>query len=157
MSLSPKAGPGHQRLRRFIGTWTGPERQHGDDAASIGHVRFQPDVEGLVMLQEYRQEQAGRIVFRGHGVLAIEPESGDVLWWWFDSNDMPPLAPARGQWDGDALVFERDTPQVSLRHRYQFDGDDHYLFSVEVKRPGEADFKPHLDADYRHERLGLHA
>ncbi|WP_158601739.1 DUF1579 family protein [Solilutibacter pythonis] len=158
MSLSPKAGPGHQRLRRFIGAWSGPERANAGDApASTGHVRFQPDVEGLVLLQEYRQEVEGRIVFRGHGVMTIAPDSGDVLWWWFDSHDMPPLTPAHGRWEGETLIFEHETPQLALRHRYAFDGADRYRFSVEVRRPGETGFEPFLDADYRHERLGLHA
>ena len=157
MSTSPKAGPGHQRLRRFIGAWTGSETHHDGDPASVGHIRFQPDIDGLLLRQEYSQEVDGDIVFRGFGALAIDPANGDVLWWWFDANDMPPLAPARGRWDDDSLVFERETPEVSLRHRYAFSGDDRFRFSVEVKRPDEASFRAFLDADYHHERLGLHA
>lgn len=148
------------RLQRLIGDWSGNEWIEGRSGQShaIGHMRYRSGVGGTVLLQDYEQEaDDGRIVFRGHGVLVPDPDAADgVLWWWFDGNGMPPRSPASGRWAGDVLEFHRDEPQLRMRHRYAFDGADRCRFTAELRLPGAADFSPHLTADYRHERLGLH-
>ena len=49
--------------------------------------------------------------------------SGDeVLWHWFDSIGYPPEVPARGGFEGDALVLERTSPRGTNRTTFR-DGD----------------------------------
>ncbi len=147
----PRPDPAHLALlHRLAGDWTGPERAQpspwGAGGESLGHGRYRVGLDGSALLQDYEQVKDGRVVFRGHGVFLIEPDSQDVLWWWFDSMGFPP-APARGRWQGDTLYFEKVTPQGESRYRYEF-GGDRYRFVIENRFPGQADFAEFIRGDY---------
>jgi hypothetical protein len=50
--------------------------------------------------------------------------SGDeVLWHWFDSIGYPSEVPARGGFEGDALVLERTSPRGTNRSTFTLEGD----------------------------------
>jgi len=147
----PRPDPAHlARLHRFAGRWSGPEHASpspwGPGGASIGHGAYHVALDGTALIQEYRQEKDGQVVFRGHGVFLIEPDSGDVLWWWFDSMGFPP-EPARGRWQGDTLHFEKTTPRGEARYRYEF-AHDRYRFVIENRFPGQSEFAEFIRADY---------
>jgi hypothetical protein len=148
----PRPGAEHERLfSRLQGHWSGPEQlapsPWGEGGAAIGRTHCRVALDGMTLVQEYEEEKDGRVCFRGHGVFLIEPGSGDVLWWWFDSMGFPP-EPARGRWDGDTLLFEKKTPRGEARYRYDF-ASDGYRFTIENRFPGQVEFSEFMHGNYR--------
>ncbi|WP_242108392.1 DUF1579 family protein [Luteimonas aquatica] len=147
----PKPGPEQAKLMRFAGHWSGAEQvspsPFGPGGAATGRTRFREDLAGMALIQEYEQEKDGAVVFRGHGVFLVEPDSGDVLWWWFDDFGFPPDPPARGRWSGEVLEFSKSTPRGEARYRYELDGD-RYRFVIENRFPGQPDFAEFMRGDY---------
>ncbi|MGH8080820.1 MAG: hypothetical protein ACREP7_09600 [Lysobacter sp.] len=137
-------------LHRFAGDWSGPELASpspwGPGGPAIGHGRYRVGLDGTALLQDYEQEKDGATVFRGHGIFLIEPDTSDVLWWWFDSMGFPP-EPSRGRWQGETLHFEKNTPRGDARYRYEF-GGDRYRFVIENRFPGQSDFAEFIHGDY---------
>jgi Protein of unknown function (DUF1579) len=151
----PKPGPGHARLSRFVGRWTGEEQladsPWGPGGPAIGRLDVREACDGMAFVQDYVQEKDGKVCFRGHGVFTVDPAKGDVLWWWFDSMGLPPDPPARGRWDGERLRFEKSTPGGEARYEFHF-GGDRYEFRIENRFPGQPDFALFMRGDYRRER-----
>ena len=147
----PQPGPAHERLLRFVGRWSGAEQMApspwGPGGTATGRTHCRRGLDGLALIQEYEQEKDGQVVFRGHGVLLIEPDTQDVLWWWFDSFGFPPGDPARGRWDGDVLLFDKASPMGESRYRYDFAGD-RYRFTIENRFPGQTEFAEFMHGDY---------
>jgi hypothetical protein len=148
----PRPGPAHARLMRFAGRWSGTEQLSpspwGPGGAAIGRTTCHESLDGMALVQEYEEEKDGAIVFHGHGVFLVEPDTQDVLWWWFDSMGFPP-EPARGKWEGDVLRFEKSTPRGDARYRYEFNGNDRYRFTIENRFPGQTDFVEFMHGDYQ--------
>lgn len=147
----PRPDPDHlARLHRLAGDWAGAELAQpspwGAGGPAHGRSRFRVGLDGIALLQDYEQDKGGQVVFRGHGVFLIEPDSADVLWWWFDSLGFPP-EPARGRWDGEVLRLEKRTPRGEARYRYELDGDS-YRFVIENRFPGQGDFAEFIRGDY---------
>lgn len=147
----PRPDPDHLAcLHRLAGDWAGAELAQpspwGAGGPVHGRSRFRVGLDGIALLQDYEQDKGGQVVFRGHGVFLIEPDSADVLWWWFDSLGFPP-EPARGRWDGEVLRFEKRTPRGEARYRYELDGDS-YRFVIENRFPGQGDFAEFIRGDY---------
>ena len=90
----PRPGPAHARLMRFAGRWSGTEQLSpspwGPGGAAIGRTTCRESLDGMALVQEYEEEKDGAVVFHGHGVFLVEPDTQDVLWWWFDSMGFPP-------------------------------------------------------------------
>jgi hypothetical protein len=143
MMEMPKPGAEHARLARLVGNWRGEEQLSpspwGAGGVAIGRFQFRFGVDGMALLQDYEEEKEGQVVFRAHGVFLIDPVSGDVLWWWFDSFGFPPDPPARGRWVGDALRFEKHTPRGSSRYTMDF-GNDGFAFRIENRLAGQDNF-----------------
>ncbi|HEY6986444.1 MAG TPA: DUF1579 family protein [Rhodanobacteraceae bacterium] len=151
----PKPGPGHARLARFAGKWSGDEQlgesPWGPGGTARGRCEVREAVDGMAFVQDYVEEKDGKVAFRGHGVFTIDPGNGDVLWWWFDSMGFPPDPPARGRWNGDQLLFEKNTPRGEARYEFRF-ADDHYDFRIENRFPGQKDFAEFMRGHYLRER-----
>jgi hypothetical protein len=149
----PKPGPAHARLAAFAGNWEGSEALQpspwGPGGNATGRGVYRVVTDGMALTQDYEEEKDGAIVFRGHGVFTIDPESGDVLWWWFDSMGFPPETPARGRWDGDTLTFLKTSPRGDGRYVYVLEGSDTYTFSIENRFPGQDDFCLFMKGRYR--------
>lgn len=149
----PKPGPAHARLAVFAGSWEGREDLQpspwGPGGNATGRGVYRVVTDGMALTQDYEEEKDGAIVFRGHGVFTVDPESGDVLWWWFDSMGFPPDTPARGRWDGDTLTFLKTTPRGDARYVYALQGSDAYTFSIENRFPGQDDFCLFMKGHYR--------
>lgn len=148
----PGPGPEHARLARLLGDWEGEEDLQpspwGPGGKAIGRGTYRSVTDGMAITQDYEEEKDGVVVFRGHGVFTVDPESSDVLWWWFDSMGFPPEGPARGRWDGDTLVLLKSTSRGDGRYRYQM-LDDGYEFSIENRFPGQDDFSLFMQGRYR--------
>ena len=87
----------------LLGNWTGVEQLTGGGAARA-MITFKLDVADRLVLQDYRQVRADGGELAGHGVFLVDPVTGDVLWWFFDSSGRPPT-PLRGLHIGRELVL----------------------------------------------------
>ena len=149
----PKPGAEHAKLQRFVGSWIGDEilapSPWGPGGPAVGRSHMRVALDGMAMLMDYEEEKDGVIVFRGHGVFGVDPQSGEALWWWFDNMGIPPLSPSRGTWDGDTLTFVSSSERGTGRYTYRFEGRDRYDFRIENRFPGQPDFSDFMRGSYR--------
>jgi hypothetical protein len=147
----PKLGAEHARLLALAGEWEGTEEvattPWGPGGPAFGAMVFRSDLDGFSLIQDYVQRKGDRTSFRGHGVFMIDPESQDVLWYWFDSMGFPPGPPARGSFQGQALTLTRVTERGASRYVYEI-ADNELAFSIENRFPQDPDFKPFVRARY---------
>ena len=148
----PKPGAEHARLARLVGSWSGEEQLSpspwGPGGAAHGRFEYRFGIDGMALLQDYQEEKQGQVVFRAHGVFMIDPNTGDVLWWWFDSIGFPPDPPARGRWDSnDVLRLEKHTPRGSSRYTMDFSGSG-LVFRIESRFAGQDDFVEFMRGQY---------
>ena len=114
----------------LLGNWTGVERL-GPDQTARAMIVIKLDLQDRAVLQDYRRVADDGVELVGHGVFLLDPATGDLLWWFFDSTGVPPT-PLRGRWTEDALVLGADG-----EHRVWLDGD-------QLRRAG-----PGLDGRYQ--------
>jgi len=150
----PKPGAEQARLARFVGSWSGDETlapsPWGAGGPARGRCVLRMDIDGMALVQDYVEEREGQVAFRGHGVFLVDPASGDVMWWFFDSMGFPP-EPARGRWEGDVLKLEKKTPRGEARYEFRL-GLDAYDFSIENRFPGQTEFVTFMKGRYQRER-----
>ena len=119
MDLAPSFLP-------LLGSWTGLERHEASPAGPATTARaslvLKLDVAATVVVQDYRRVQADGDELSGHGVFLAEPGTDTVLWWFFDSTGQVP-APARGHFQGGALVLDQPRGWGRARHHLQAAGD----------------------------------
>ncbi|KAA2236320.1 DUF1579 family protein [Salinarimonas soli] len=117
----------HDGLARLLGTWEGEGEIHpspwsaGGPARGRWSLRLGPG--GHCLVGDYAEERADGEAFAGHGILAVDRERDELLWFWFDSLGLPPVEPARGAWHGDALVLVKRTPRGVGRTTFDLAGD----------------------------------
>jgi len=87
----------------LLGNWTGVE-QLADAGTARAMITFKLDVADRVVLQDYRQVRADGAELSGHGVFLVDPDTAELLWWFFDSSGTPPT-PLRGAWAERTLVL----------------------------------------------------
>ena len=109
----PELNALHERLAGLAGEWEGTEELAASPWSPGGTGRAQMTLGvaagGFALVQDYRSDTG----LTGHGVFSV---SGDeVLYHWFDSFGFPVEAPARGGFEGDALVLERSSPRGTNR------------------------------------------
>lgn len=136
-------GPSHKRLADFVGHWAGEAEILPNPWAPAGSTRgewhFRLDAAGCNLIHDYRDEGADGYWFEGHGVLTVDPQSGDTLWFWFDRYGFPPMTPSRGTWEGTVLTLEKTTPRGVGRSVFTLAGDK-LGYEVSSRGHDEADF-----------------
>jgi hypothetical protein len=147
----PKTGPQHARLLAFVGEWEGSEEltpsAWGPGGAAFGRMSFRADLDGFVVIQNYIEQKDSHIIFRGHGVFTVDPQTNDILWYWFDSLGFPPDEPARGRFEGDVLTMNRVSVRGAARYTYRITANS-CEFSIENKFPGDVDFSLFMKGKY---------
>ncbi|HEY4105346.1 MAG TPA: DUF1579 family protein [Polyangiaceae bacterium] len=147
----PKAGPEHARLLSFVGEWEGPEELSatawGPGGEAFGRMSFRADLDGFAVIQDYIEQKQSRITFRGHGVFTVDPQTKEILWYWFDSFGLPPEGPARGRFEADVLTMNRVSERGASRYTYRITANS-CEFSIENKFPHEPDFKLFMKGKY---------
>ena len=89
----------------LLGNWTGIEQLAGGGTARA-MITFKLDVADRAVVQDYRQVRDDGAELVGHGVFLVDPDTADLLWWFFDSSGSPPT-PLRGSWiDGELVLGE---------------------------------------------------
>jgi len=121
----PAPGPLHDRLRALTGHWAGTEQMmpspwSPEPSTRQGTIRARM-LDGFFVISEYEQtDAAGAVVFRGHGVYSVDPETDECLMYWFDSMGGKGGV-ARGSFDGNRLAFENTSPFGRHRYSYTFE------------------------------------
>ena len=100
----------------LLGNWTGVEQLAAGGTARA-MITFKLDVADRAVVQDYRQVRDDGAELVGHGVFLLDPDTADLLWWFFDSSGTPPT-PLRGRWAGDELVLGPDG-----MYRFAIEGD----------------------------------
>jgi hypothetical protein len=150
----PKPNENHQKLQQLVGTWIGEETMNpspwGPGGQATGRYECRIDIDGLFAIQDYVQEKAGKVTYRGHGIFGWDGEKKTFTWYWVDSLGTVPAAPSRGQWVGDTLQFEHEpVGELRGRYTYKFMGLDRYQFSIENSQDGGKTWFTFMVADYR--------
>jgi hypothetical protein len=147
----PKPSEEHRKLHRFAGTWEGAEETFGAPGApaapSLGRTSFRIGVDGLNVIGDYEQIRGGQASYRGLSVFGVDGQSGEAVWFWFDSMGIVPQ-PSRGRWAGDALVLGITYPEGKGRYTYELVGSDRYRFRLETSRDGR-EYRTQMIGDYR--------
>ena len=117
----PELGPTHDRLAALAGTWHGTERlapsPWSEGGSASAEYTFAVAAGGFALVQDYRSDTG----LTGHGVFSAAGD--EVLWHWFDSIGHPPEVPARGGFEGEALVLTRSSPRGTNRTTFTRRGD----------------------------------
>ncbi|GGM14931.1 DUF1579 domain-containing protein [Nakamurella endophytica] len=137
-------------LAALVGTLSGPEQVHATPWAPAGtawaRVSGSWQVDGRVLVQEQLQERDGSPAFRAVNVFSLDPATGEVLLYAFDSLGYPPDPPARGRWADGSLVLERATARGASRTSYRPTASGYRWAKVFRSGPG-APWAPFLDGE----------
>jgi hypothetical protein len=151
MSFSPVSAA-RAALVALAGDWEGTEHLGASPWTSAGTAhgvhRLRASIRDQVLVHDYEQRRDGAVTLTGHGVLAVEPDTADVLWWWFDDYGHPPLVPSRGTFaDDGSLVLVKATPRGRQRASFTASGDV-LVHRIEVAPSREEELRPILEASY---------
>lgn len=140
------------RLKVFLGAWKGEETLAASPWSPGGRAtgchRFELVAGGTALAQTYHQQREGQLALSGHGVFTLDPQTGEVLWFWFDDFGFPPLSPARGDWTAEGLRLEKRTPRGETRYLFAPEASG-WRQVTELRLGGQETFSPFLKASYR--------
>jgi hypothetical protein len=131
----PQPTPEHRKLAAMAGSWTSVETLHPNawtpnGGKRTGRSQARVAVDGFFVLCDYEQSDAGRVVYRGHGVYGYDVAKKRWSMHWFDSMGGVPAHLVWGSWEGDTLTYETSGPQGWSRYVYRFEKDGVYVFSI---------------------------
>lgn len=131
-------------LELFAGDWVGEEdiapSRWGAGGTANASISARLDFDGRILIQDHSAERDGKPWFKAHAVIAYDQQSSALSLHWFDSMGFIPAAPAPGQWDGEALRFERSSPRGQTRHTYLHSGPVSYVLVLESSFDGGANW-----------------
>ncbi len=137
----PKPGEAHEKLGAFVGEWAGPETMFPAPWDPVGGKAMARVVnrwilDGFAVVQEYEQRKAGKVVFRGHGVIWFDPAKQEYAMSWWDSMGGSG-SQYRGAFDGTILRLSAPLPQGGhSRASWNFDSAGAYSFNMEMSGDG---------------------
>jgi hypothetical protein len=102
---------------------------------ALGRVENREALDGFVVVQDYAQERAGRVTFRGHGVFSWDAPRRSYVFHWFDSMGMPPNEYV-GQFQGDVLTLSYQGPQGHSRAVFDLTQAGRYAFRMDFSPDG---------------------
>jgi hypothetical protein len=148
----PKPNDQHRKLQRLAGNWSGPETMPpgpwGPGGPATGKYVARVDLDGFFVVQDYVQEVAGKVTYRGHGVVGWDARAETFTWYWVDSMGEVPPAPARGRWSDDSLVFEHEGERKS-RYTYTFPDDRTMTLKIEGSQDGGNTWGTFVEGTYQ--------
>jgi hypothetical protein len=127
-------------LTRLAGEWQGEETiattRWGQGGVAMGWFSAHMQLNGRVLIQDYREERDGKPSLQVHAVFVAEPEHDQYSLFWFDSYGFVPGTPAPGLWNGERLTFVRSSPRGQTRHVYAFESDEVFTLKLESSFDG---------------------
>jgi Protein of unknown function (DUF1579) len=143
---------GHERLHALAGDWVGEEMMHDsrwfEAGPAMGYCCNRVALDGFCVVQDYRQERDGKVIFRGHGVFSFDVEDRLTKLFWFDSLGYIGPSPATGGWTEGALTLVRGSLRGAARHVYSFGTPDEYDFRLQFS-PDSYGWSDVVTATYR--------
>lgn len=125
-----------QKLHLFVGTWMGDDIMHPTKFSPEGNAvttyTGQLKLDGQFVIGDDIQEQDGQVTFRAHKVFGYDDIAKTYTFHFFDSFGANPVEPARGNWKGNQITFEQNSPRGHVRYTYQFEQEDLYRFQMEL-------------------------
>lgn len=127
------------QLDFLVGTFCGPEIMHETAWAKGGDAlgRSTGRLVSTAVVHEQTQERDDVLSFSAVSIFAVDPETGEIVMYAFDSVGFLPDPPARGRWVDGQLVLSRATPRGESRTRFSPTRNG-YQWSKEF-RPSSAD------------------
>lgn len=145
-----------QVLARWAGQWQGEETiastRWGEGGAATGRFSAKLDLNGRVLVQDYRQERDGKPALQVHAVFVAESEHDQYGMYWFDSYGFVPSTPAPGVWNGDKLTFVRSSPRGQTRHVYVFESEEAFTLKLESSFDGGVSWELVMTGGYLRQR-----
>lgn len=130
----------HKKLEALLGDWSGDEVMHpspmGPGGKSKGRLKARAIVGGFGVAQDYEQKAGGRLQFSGHGVFGYDAQQNCYLWHWSDSMGGVPCSAIQGQWVGNKLVWQNQSPMGHARYTHTFLRGGKMDFRIEVSQDG---------------------
>lgn len=140
-------------LARLAGEWVGEETvaatRWGPGGPATGHVTARLELNGRVLVQDYREERDGNTALQAHAVFVAEPDHDQYSLYWFDSFGFVPGTPAPGLWNGERLTFVRSSPRGQTRHVYAFENEDVFTLRLESSFNGGVSWELVMSGVYR--------
>ena len=140
-------------LSALAGNWVGDEliatTRWGQGGSATGHIRARPELNGRILVQDYREERDGKTALQVHAVFVAGPEFDQFNLYWFDSYGFVPVTPAPGLWDGARLTFVRSSSRGQTRHVYEPQGSGTFSLKLESSFDSGVSWEPVLTGMYR--------
>lgn len=151
MMPMPKPTEAHHKLARFAGRWIGNEKLSPSPwdpkgGTAVGKCDNKIATDGFVLVHDYSQERGGTVNFRGHGVFSYDGGEKCYNLHWWDSMGFG-INVFKGQLEGNTLKMLCGLPQGSTRGIWEFLGDGHYRFLMEVSPDGQQ-WMTMIEGDY---------
>ena len=148
----PKPGTEHRKLATLPGTWAGEEKLFPSPwdpkgGTAVGRLTAKVDIDGFFVTSDYVEERDGQVTYRGHGVYGWDPAEKCYTMHWFDSMGSGSPEPAKGQWEGNQLVFSATSPKGQSRYIYTFEGQDTQKFRIAMSQDGKT-WAPMMEGKY---------
>ena len=136
----PKPSPGHLRLEKLAGNWTGEERMPPSQwdprgGVATGRSNSRLALNGFALISDYEQERHGVITFSGHGIWSFDPKNDLYSLHWFDCMGSPPEV-FLGRFDGDRLMVAHGGPGMHARMTYDLADPKRMLSKMEMSQDG---------------------
>ena len=136
----------------LAGPWEGEEQiaatRWGPAGTARGFIDARIELDGHLLVQDYREERDGKPALQVHAVFVAEAD-GRVSLYWFDSYGFVPEQPATGAWEDGRLVIVRRSPRGQTRHVYTPLDAHSYRLELASSFDQGASWEPVLDAIYR--------
>jgi hypothetical protein len=138
----PKVSEEQKRLTSlFAGTWRGEEKLHPSDWDPKGGPAFgtwvvHPSLDGFFLLVDYIEERDGKIMYRGHGVHAWDPQEKCFFAYWFDNVGSIPKKPVRATLEGAKYTYEEQGHAGGHTRMTYAWTDDRFEFRIETSKDG---------------------
>ncbi len=137
----PKPSKFHKKLATLIGDWSGDEIMHPSPwdpkgGKSKGRYKNYAIAGGFGVAQEYEQKAGGKVQFSGHGVFGYDTQENCYLWHWSDSMGGVPGTATKGQWTGNKIVWQNQSPMGHARYTHTFLRGGKCAFTIEVSQDG---------------------
>ena len=147
----PRPGAEHEKLKLFVGRWTGQETIHPspmDPAGGAAKARVDNRLalDGFAVVQDYEQEKNGKVNFRGHAVFSYDAARKQYVMDWWDSFGMA-RSEYRGVFQGEVISLLTDTPMGKARATFDFPRGDRYTFRMEISMDGTL-WVPFMEGQY---------
>ena len=139
----PKIVRQHEKLEKFVGTWTGPEVMHPapwcpEGAESTGTMKCKMDMGGWFLRMDYVQKAGRKTVMKGLGLLGYNSLEKCYTFAWFDTQGgSADRGVNKGQWKGQKLSLTSETPWGHMRVSYSFGRNDTLTFKMEMSSDGQ--------------------